>query len=134
LDTASRDAAPTILPNQGWPISSLAFSPEGQVLAATGENNALYLWDITNPTAAPILLTGHTGSVNSVAFNPTGRSLATGGSDETVYIWPFLNGLYALACQQVHRNLTWEEWQHYLGGEAYRQTCPNRPIHPSVPG
>lgn len=37
------------------------------------------------------------------------------------------------ACQRVTRNLTWEEWQTYLPGRPYHQTCPNWPIHPSVP-
>jgi hypothetical protein len=41
--------------------------------------------------------------------------------------------LLAAACQRATRNLTWQEWQQYLPGEPYRQTCPHLPVHPSVP-
>jgi hypothetical protein len=27
----------------------------------------------------------------------------------------------------------WDEWQQYFPGEPYRQTCPNLPVHYTVP-
>jgi hypothetical protein len=39
----------------------------------------------------------------------------------------------ALIAPAATRNLTWQEWQQYLPGQPYRQTCPNLPAHPSVP-
>jgi hypothetical protein len=38
----------------------------------------------------------------------------------------------ARACRAAGRNLTWEEWQRYLPGRPYEQTCPDLPPHPSA--
>lgn len=48
-------------------------------------------------------------------------------------LWVLLPQLVEMGCQKVWRNLTWDEWQRYLPGEPYRQTCPNLPPHPGVP-
>ncbi len=78
-------------------------------------------------------LRGHESSVSSVAFLPDGGTLASGSADQTIRLWVFLEELVDIGCQKVRRNLSWEEWQRYLPGEPYRQTCPNLPSHPSVP-
>jgi WD40 repeat protein len=66
---------------------ALAYSPDGRLLAATGENGAqIEIRDARTllPTAR---LTGHTGPVYSASFGGHGRRLASAGSDRTVRVW-----------------------------------------------
>jgi WD40 repeat protein/tetratricopeptide (TPR) repeat protein len=63
--------------------SRLAYSPDGQWLAATGP---LTLWD-----ARAGVLVGRLGSAESVAFSPDSKILAWGGSDSRVRLWDVEN-------------------------------------------
>jgi WD40 repeat protein len=67
-------------------VWSVAFSPDGQLLASGGTDGAVRLWDVA---ARKQLVTlpghrgtqqGHTGDALALAFSPDGRWLASGGS------------------------------------------------------
>ena len=74
-------------------ISSIAFSPDGQILAgALGNTIVLLTLDTELWTQNPKELsvrTLHTdrGSVNSVTFSPDGKVLASGSSDGRIHLW-----------------------------------------------
>jgi eukaryotic-like serine/threonine-protein kinase len=69
-------------------VSSLAFAPDGQVLASAHLNDAgsVRLWDVASGNLLGTL-DGHTKPARSVAFHPSGRWLASCGSDGTARIW-----------------------------------------------
>jgi WD40 repeat protein/tetratricopeptide (TPR) repeat protein len=67
-------------------VCALAFSPDGQTLAAGGLDNAISLWDV--PAGRELrALTDHTGPIQSLAFSPDGNSLASLSQDRTIKVW-----------------------------------------------
>jgi WD40 repeat protein len=67
-------------------VKSLAFSPDGVVLAAGCVDGRVVLWE-TTARRVRATLRGHAGIVNGLAFSPDGRSLATAGHDGTLCVW-----------------------------------------------
>ena len=73
---------------------SVAFTPDGTVLASAGGNNedfAIRLWDVASGQSI-FKLDGHTGIVWGLAFSPDGQMLASVSSDATAKIWDWRNG------------------------------------------
>ena len=71
-------------------VFSVAFSPDGRVLADGDADGTIRLWNVTDP-GHPVQiggpLTGNTGGAYSVAFSPDGRTLASGNGDGTIRLW-----------------------------------------------
>lgn len=72
-------------------VRSVAFSPDGTVLASTGSDGSVKLWDVAR-RALLRTLTGHTDRVDAVCFSADGRTLASASTDRTVRLWDVNSG------------------------------------------
>ena len=70
---------------------SMAFAPDGQMLASGDEDGTVKLWDVAMGREVRTLR-GHRVSVGSVAFTPDGRMLASGGVEGSVKLWDVATG------------------------------------------
>lgn len=67
-------------------ITSIVFSPDGCLLAASHRDASITLWDaISGKFIAP--LHGHQDVVTSIAFTPDGKFLVSGSRDHQVKLW-----------------------------------------------
>ena len=80
----------------GWGLGqySLAWSPDGSLLAATSSPGDLIVWD-TNTGDTRFRRRGHTSAASAVAWS--GNRLATAGEDRRVKIWDPVTGDELLA-------------------------------------
>jgi WD40 repeat protein len=73
-------------------VHSVAFSPDGALVAAAGSMGVVQEWSTAGGLAQGPPMTGHTGSVRAVAYSPDGRWIATGGIDNRVILRPRRSG------------------------------------------
>ncbi len=71
---------------------TVAFSPDGQWLAAGGWDGKVRLWNLASGRLECATLEGHSGEVHQVIFSPDGRSLASAGNEGKVRLWEVESG------------------------------------------
>jgi WD40 repeat protein len=75
-------------------VESLAFSPDGKLMAAGDSSGTVRLWDVATGKERTALRTQR-GNVLSLAFSPSGNLLATGNlgaGDSSVRLWEVPSG------------------------------------------
>ena len=86
-------------------VSSVAFSPDGKILASGSKGDAIKLWDVANSTLKATL-EGHAGYVTSVVFSPDGKTIASGSEDDTIKLWDAASGALKATLNGHRYNVT----------------------------
>jgi WD40 repeat protein len=81
-DVASARQVCSIQPAEG----DVAFSPDGQRVAAASGENLAKVWD-ANMGGVLLTFTGHGAAVQRLTFSADGKRLVTGSADRSVRFW-----------------------------------------------
>ena len=74
-------------------ITSLSFSPNGQLLAAASRNGCIQIWRCGQAEVnlfleqPPQIVQGHKGAALAVCFSPDGEVIVSTGEDATIQMW-----------------------------------------------
>jgi WD40 repeat protein len=85
------DRGPVVTLRAGDRLRTLAFSPNGEVLATATDGRLADLWNVPGGRRLH-RLRGHAGGINSVDFSPDDRLVATASDDGTVRVWKVRDG------------------------------------------
>src|SRR5262245_58104966 len=87
----ARQARPLALRGHEDNVYSLAFSPDGTLLASASGDGTARLWDLAAGKTLHVL-EGHDGSCYQAAFSPDGKWLATASGDHHLRLWEVSTG------------------------------------------
>ena len=99
------DLAKSIFTETFGGIASVAFSPDGKLLATGDTNGEIRLYQVSDWKQL-LICKGHTNWVPSLVFNPDGSILASSSSDHTVKLWDTNTG-QCLQTLQGHEHEVW---------------------------
>jgi WD40 repeat protein len=114
--------------NEGNPVLSVAFSPDGKTFVAGDSLGGVGVWNAANWQRFADLT--ESGAVSSLAFAPHDQVLAIASlNGNTELLWQNLANLTPLRfthliCDKVRVEMTQAQWEKYVPGQPYQETCP----------
>ena len=78
---------PQAAPTSRIGIGSLSISPDQRLLAASGGDRVVTIYDLGTHSVSQALQTQSSDGTQTVAFSPDGRKLAALGNDNRLYVW-----------------------------------------------
>jgi WD40 repeat protein/DNA-binding SARP family transcriptional activator/energy-coupling factor transporter ATP-binding protein EcfA2 len=109
-------------------IPSLAYSPDGSLVASGGRDGRVGLWDGRTGDLLATMLPGRPNTPVMVEFLPDGHTVLISSLDGALYTWdtrvqPWVDH----ACAVAGRNLSQDEWRDAFRDRPYHRTCPQHP-------
>ncbi|MFW9262264.1 NB-ARC domain-containing protein [Nostoc sp. CALU 546] len=105
VDLADSDLSKSVFTEKLGSILSVAFSPNGKLLATGDADGDAHLWQVEDGKRL-FTCSGHKSWVRSVAFSPNSQILASGSEDQTVKLWDVQTGK-CLNTLQGHTSWIW---------------------------
>ena len=68
-------------------IYSIAFSPNGKILASASQDKTVKLWNVSTGAKIKSIKCGDS-EIYDIAFSPDGKFIAAGGSDKMIKLFP----------------------------------------------
>ena len=103
INFANSDLVKSVFTQAFDKITSVAFSPDGKLLATSDVVGQIRVWQVLDGQQL-LTFQGHSNWVSSIAFSPDGQLLAvSGSSDPTVKLWE-INTKQCVGILQGHSN------------------------------
>jgi WD40 repeat protein len=100
------------------------FSPKATFILTGSRDGTADIWETA--TGHQLASIAHEHEVYAVAWSEDERAVVTACRDQHIRLWLWQpEDLITKAALRLTRNLTHEEWSHYIGNEPYQKTFSN---------
>ena len=115
--------------SNGQQVMDVAFSHDGKHLASASWDRVARVWDTKTFREQARLV--HDTELWGIAFSPDNKHVATNGMSSVARVWLFQPAdVVAEACARLTRNMSYSEWQEFVGIEPFSATCVAIPLDP----
>ncbi|MEX2138313.1 MAG: WD40 repeat domain-containing protein [Pirellulales bacterium] len=91
VDVHTGKRMPALAGQTEWEADATAFSPDGKLLASTGTDKQILVWDLATGTLRH-QIKDQPFRAAAIAFSPDSATLASGGSDKQIHLWDMATG------------------------------------------